>query len=105
MLAFIDAEREAYGVEPICSLLPIAPVDVLLAPGPAAASRPALGRGRSGTALRDAIQRIWDDNYQRARYGWQTRGSKLQYRANAAKVGCHRGRSPSPGRHTVRVRS
>ena len=25
MVAFIDAHREAYGVEPICSVLPIAP--------------------------------------------------------------------------------
>ena len=25
MTSFIDAEREAYGVEPICSVLPIAP--------------------------------------------------------------------------------
>ena len=25
MIAFIDAHREAYGVEPICRVLPIAP--------------------------------------------------------------------------------
>jgi hypothetical protein len=25
MVAFIDAHREAYGVEPICAMLPIAP--------------------------------------------------------------------------------
>ena len=25
MVAFIDAHREAYGVEPICDVLPIAP--------------------------------------------------------------------------------
>ena len=25
MVAFIDAHREAYGVEPICAVLPIAP--------------------------------------------------------------------------------
>jgi hypothetical protein len=26
MIAFIDDHREAYGVEPICKVLPIAPV-------------------------------------------------------------------------------
>ena len=32
MVAFIDAHREAYGVEPICVLLPIAPSTYLAGP-------------------------------------------------------------------------
>jgi hypothetical protein len=35
MVAFIDDHREAYGVEPICSVLPIAPVDLPRAEGQA----------------------------------------------------------------------
>ena len=29
MVSFIDTHREAYGVEPICQELPIAPLDLL----------------------------------------------------------------------------
>ena len=38
-------------------------------------------------------------------YGWQTRGSKLQYAAKARKVGCQTIPAPTPPRHTVRGRS
>ena len=33
MLLFIDAHRDAYGVEPVCKVLPDRPVDVLRAQG------------------------------------------------------------------------
>ncbi len=64
MTAFIDDHREAYGVEPICKVLPIAPSTYYLH-----AARRADPRQRSSRAQRDEIlmghiQRIWDANFQ-----------------------------------------
>jgi transposase InsO family protein len=47
MVAFIDAQRDAYGVEPICAQVPIAP------------STYYEHKARAGSA----IQRVWDDNF------------------------------------------
>jgi transposase InsO family protein len=64
MIAFIDREREEYGVEPICRVLPIAPSvyyeqkaredDYLRVPP----------RLRYDDVLRQEIHRIWKDNYE-----------------------------------------
>ena len=64
MTAFIDDNREADGVEPICKVLPIAPSTYYRH----AAQRADPGR-RSARAQRDAelmthIQRIWDEHFQ-----------------------------------------
>ncbi len=64
MTAFIDDNREADGVEPICKVLPIAPSTY----DRHAAQRADPGR-RSARAQRDAglmahIQRIWDEHFQ-----------------------------------------
>jgi transposase InsO family protein len=62
MMAFIDDHREAYGVEPICEVLPIAPSTYHehrrreLHPE----TRPA--RVRRDDDLRAMIQRVWDEN-------------------------------------------
>ena len=48
MVAFVDAHREAYGVEPICARAADRPVDVLPAQGPAGGSDAALGAGAAG---------------------------------------------------------
>ena len=64
MKAFIDASREADGVEPICQVLPIAPSTYYRH-----AARRADPTQRSARAQRDAvlmaqIQRVWDENFQ-----------------------------------------
>ena len=64
MVGFIDAHRGAHGVEPICSLLPIAPstyYDHL-----ARRSDPTRlsVRARRDEALRPEIRRIFEENYQ-----------------------------------------
>ncbi len=67
MIAFIEAYRADYGVEPICRVLPIAPSrfyqQAVMARNPARASPRAL-RDRE---LMEHICRIWRDN--RAVYG------------------------------------
>ena len=67
MVSFIDDHREVYGVEPICSVLPIAPSTYYAVK--ARQSDPALrsARAQSDAALRPEIQRVWDEN--RSVYG------------------------------------
>src|SRR5690606_18309319 len=59
MVAFIDAYRERYGVEPICSVLPIAPSTYYACK--ARERDPSLGsaRARREAVLREEIQRVW----------------------------------------------
>lgn len=64
MTAFIDEHRDAYGVEPICKLLPIAPSTYY-----AQVARQADPQRRSNRSWRDdalcgQIRRIWDENKQ-----------------------------------------
>jgi transposase InsO family protein len=64
MVAFVEAQRETYGVESICAQLPIAPatyythrarrVDPELRPA----------RQRRDDALAQAIRRVWEENFQ-----------------------------------------
>ncbi len=58
----LDDHREAYGVEPICSVLPIAPSTYYACR--ALQADPALrsARAQSDAALRPEIQRVWDEN-------------------------------------------
>jgi transposase InsO family protein len=64
IVAFIDEQRQYYGVESICKVLPIAPATYYahrkrrLSPE----ERPA--RTKSDEALRVEIKRVWDDNFQ-----------------------------------------
>jgi transposase InsO family protein len=62
MVRFIDDYRETYGVEPICSVLPIAPSTYYAYK--ASERDPALRsvRSRRDEELRNEIQRVWDEN-------------------------------------------
>lgn len=59
MVAFIDAHREAYGVEPICAVLPIAPSTYYLHKQCAAEPTRRSRRRQRDDALRPDIQRVW----------------------------------------------
>ncbi len=63
MVAFIDAHREEYGVEPICKMLPIAPSTYyeLKARERDPARRPA--RQKRDAELCPQIQRVWQENF------------------------------------------
>lgn len=62
MTAFIDARRSEYGVEPICSVLPIAPSTYY-----AAKQRPPSQRALRDAKLREEIRKAWKAS--RGRYG------------------------------------
>ena len=64
MVAFIDQYHEAYGVEPICALLPIAPSTYFLRKAQQADPTTRSARAQQDDELRPAIQRVWDDNEQ-----------------------------------------
>ncbi len=63
MIAFIDDHREAYGVELICKVLPIAPSTYYAHAARRAdpGKRPA--RVQRDAALRPAIRRVWEENF------------------------------------------
>ena len=62
MVAFFEAHRETYGVEPICEVLPIAPSTYF--EHHARAQDPSLrpAREKRDEELRRDIQRVWDEN-------------------------------------------
>ena len=64
MIAFIDDHRAAYGVEPICKVLPIAPSTYHAHAARWADPKRASARARSDAALCREIQRIWEENFQ-----------------------------------------
>ena len=59
MVAFIDAHREAYGVEPICAMLPIAPSTYDEQKARQADPRRQPARVHRDAALRPQIERVW----------------------------------------------
>ncbi len=59
MTRFIDDHKEAFGVEPMCAQLPIAPSTYH-----AVKSRPLSARALADHELEKEIQRIYDENYQ-----------------------------------------
>jgi putative transposase len=63
MVAFIEEHREAYGVEPICEVLPIAPATYYehRARRRDPTKRPA--RAKRDEQLRPQIRRVWDGSY------------------------------------------
>ena len=64
MVEFIDQHREAFGVEPICSVLPIAP-STYFRHGPSGSipTRRSL-RARRDDELRVEIRRVWNEHFQ-----------------------------------------
>jgi transposase InsO family protein len=63
MVDFIDEHRDAYGVEPICAVLPIAPstYHTHQARRRDPERRPA--RAKRDDDLRPKVQRVWDENF------------------------------------------
>jgi hypothetical protein len=60
MIAFIDDHRAAYGVEPICKVLPIAPSTCHAHAAWRADPRRASTWARSDAAVSRKIQRVWN---------------------------------------------
>ena len=58
MIAYIDAHRERFGVEPICEQLPIAPSTYY-----AARTRPPSERAKRDEALKPEIERVHRASY------------------------------------------
>lgn len=63
MIAFIDAQKGAHGVEPICKVLPIAPSTYHAHVAGRADPRRLSARARRDAELRPEIQRVFDDNF------------------------------------------
>jgi putative transposase len=64
MIAFIDDHRGAYGVEPICRVLPIAPSTYHAYVARRADPAKAAPRVRRDAELNRQIRRIWEENFQ-----------------------------------------
>jgi transposase InsO family protein len=64
MVTFIDQHREAYGVESICEVLPIAPSTYFRHKGQQADPTRRPSRAHRDDELRVEIQRVWDQNEQ-----------------------------------------
>src|SRR6267154_1132256 len=63
MIAFIDAHRDAYGVEPICRVLPIAPSTYFAHVTKRADPTKASGRARRDGELCPKIRPVIDENF------------------------------------------
>lgn len=63
MIAFIDEHRDAYGVEPICKVLPIAPSTYRAYAARRADLARLPARARRDAALRIDIRRVFDANF------------------------------------------
>jgi putative transposase len=64
MIAFIDENRDEYGVEPICRTLPIAPSTYHAHEARRRCPEKAPPRVKTDLALRPQIQRVYDQNFQ-----------------------------------------
>ena len=63
MTLFIDAERAAYGVEPICRVLPIAPSTYSEVKAREADRSRWPARAGRDARLREHIRRVWEENF------------------------------------------
>jgi transposase InsO family protein len=63
MVAFVDEQRDEYGVEPICKVLPIAPSTYYEQKARQADPGRLPPRVRRDAMLCDEIQRVWDENF------------------------------------------
>ena len=63
-MAFVDEHRGDYGVESICSVLPIAPSTYYEHKARQADPSRVPPRVRRDVMLRDEIERVWNDNFQ-----------------------------------------
>ena len=63
MVTFIDDHRKAYGVEPICAVLPIAPSTYFRHKAAQRDPSTRSARAQRDAVLRAIIRRIWEDNH------------------------------------------
>jgi putative transposase len=63
MVSFIDAHRDAYGVEPICSVLPIAPSTYYEHEARRANPNLLPARAKRDAELRALVDRVWRENF------------------------------------------
>ena len=63
MVNFIDEHREAYGVEPICKVLPIAPSTYYDHRRKRDEPERRSSREKRDAELKSKIQRVWDESY------------------------------------------
>jgi putative transposase len=63
MIAFIDAHRESYGVEPICKVLPVAPSTYRSHAAQQRDETKLSARGRRDRALGEKIRRVFAENF------------------------------------------
>jgi transposase InsO family protein len=64
MVSFIDENREAYGVEPICTVLPIAPSTYYERRARQTDPGRLPQRTKRDAVLREEIRRVWEGNFQ-----------------------------------------
>jgi putative transposase len=64
MASFIDEHREAYGVEPICAVLPIAPSMYYEHKARQADPDRLPARAKRDAVLQVDVRRVWDENFQ-----------------------------------------
>ncbi len=64
MVSFIDEQRESYGVEPICDVLPIAPSTYYAHKVYEADPTLRSARAQRDEVFRGEIRRVWDQNFQ-----------------------------------------
>jgi putative transposase len=77
MIAFIDDQREAHGIEPICKVLPIAPPSTYHAHAAKRADPAKLSaRAKRDAALKPEIARVFAENF--AVYGARKVWRQLQ---------------------------
>jgi transposase InsO family protein len=63
MVSFIDEHRDAYGVEPICAVLPIAPSTYHAHKQLQADPKRRCRRARRDEVLRERIRGVWEENF------------------------------------------
>ena len=63
MIAFVDAHKARHGVEPICSVLPIAPSTYYAHKARRRDPRRCSARARRDEALKPEIERVWRGNF------------------------------------------
>ena len=64
MVTFIDDYREAYGVEPICAVVPIAPATYYEHKAREADPTRLPARAQRDALFKGEMQRVWDENFQ-----------------------------------------
>jgi putative transposase len=84
MVAFIDAHREAYGVEPICAVVPIAPSVYYERKARERVPERRPARARRDEALTVEVERVWREHH--AVYGVRKVWKQLRGRATRSRA-------------------